>query len=262
MQRREWIVWGAIYGLAGLAYHVDLVLGIVALHAALAAWPTRRWQLIGDGLGFAIAAALAGLPHWIGKTIIYGSPLATGYGDEFFWTSPRLWAVLFSTNHGAILWTPIIAIGIVGLVLLRKDVRILWMGAAVLAFYVVIASYQNWHGLSSFGNRFFISLTLPLVIGVAAVIDRALRAGKLATRLTSLAAVLMILWNAGLAFQWVSKMIPNRGGVNVGLVIGQQRQIPRFVLSYGYRYFTDRENLIAEIEKRDQAEQARHINSR
>jgi hypothetical protein len=60
----------------------------------------------------------------------------------------------------------------------------------------------------------------------------------------------------------VSKMIPNRGGVNMGLVIVQQTQIPRFVVSYGYRYFTDRENLIREIEQRDQAEQARHINAR
>jgi hypothetical protein len=72
----------------------------------------------------------------------------------------------------------------------------------------------------------------------------------------------LIGWNAGLAFQWVSKMIPNRGPVNMNLVIVQQTQIPRYVLSYGYRYFTDRENLIAEIERRDQIEQAGHINYR
>jgi len=258
----EWAVWGACYGLMGMTYHVNLVFGLVALHAARASWPVRRWRLIGDAAAFAAVAAIVASPQWIGKAIVYGSPFDTGYKDEFFWLAPRLWATLFSSNHGAILWTPVIAAGLAGLVMLRKDARVRWMSVAMLLFYFTIASYQNWHGLSSFGNRFFISLTLPLVVGVAAVIDRAIARGRAAIVITAVAATLLIAWNAGLAFQWVSKMIPNRGPVNMNLVIVQQTQIPRFVLSYGYRYFTDRENLIAEIEKRDAAEQARHINNR
>jgi hypothetical protein len=215
--------------------------------------------LLGDGAMFAAVAAIVALPQWIGKSVIYGSPFATGYRDQFFWWSPRLWDTLFSSNHGAILWTPVILVGVAGLALLRRDARILWMSAAMVLFYVTIASYQNWHGLSSFGNRFFISLTLPLIIGVAAVFDRASRHGRRAALAAYGVSVLLIAWNAGLAFQWVSKMIPNRGPVNMNLVIVQQTQIPHYVLSYGYRYFTDRDNLIAEIERRDQAEQARHI---
>lgn len=262
MSRSEWAIWGACYGLAGLTYQVDLVLGVVTLHAALISWRSRRWHVILDALVFAAAAVLIALPHWIGKAIIYGSPMATGYKDQFFWTSPRLWSVLFSTNHGAVLWTPIIAGGLAGFVLLRKDARIVWMSLAAVVFYVTIASYQNWHGLSSFGNRFFTSLTLPLLVGVAAVIDRAWQLGRPAKALTVAGAAFLMLWNAGLAFQWMSKMIPNRGGVNVGLVVYQQTQVPRLAITYGYRYFTDRDALIREIEQRDQAEQARHFNFR
>lgn len=262
LRRSEWAIWGACYGLMGMTYHVNLVFGLVALHALRASWPARRWRTMIDVIGFAAAAAIVALPQWIGKSIIYGSPLATGYRDQFFWSSPRLWDTLFSSNHGAILWTPVIAVGLAGLAMLRRDSRILWMAAAITVFYVTIASYQNWHGLSSFGNRFFISLTLPLIIGVAAVIDRAVRLGKTMTLVAAATGALLIVWNAGLAFQWVSKMIPNRGPVNINLVIGQQTQIPRFVLTYGYRYFTDRDNLIAEIERRDQAEQAKHISLR
>jgi hypothetical protein len=262
MRRSEWAVWGMCYGLMGMTYHVNLVFGLVALHAARAAWPSRGARLIGDAAVFAGVAAGVALPQWIGKAIIYGSPFATGYRDRFVWWAPRLWDTLFSSNHGAILWTPVILVGLAGLAMLRRDARILWMSAAMFLFYVTIASYQNWHGLSSFGNRFFISLTLPLIVGVAAVFESAMRLGRRAAAAAWTVAVLLIVWNAGLAFQWVSKMIPNRGPVNMNLVIVQQTQIPRYVLSYGYRYFTDRDNLIAEIERRDQAEQARHINYR
>lgn len=262
LRRREWAVWGASYGLMGMSYHVDLVFGIVALHVVQTAWPTRRWRVAGDALVFGVTALAVGLPQWIGKSIVYGTALATGYRDEFFWWSPRLVDVLFSTNHGAILWTPLIAVGVIGLALLRHDARVRWIGAASLLFYFAIASYQNWHGLSSFGNRFFISLSLPILIGVAAVVDRAWTHGRRAVVATAVAGAMLIAWNAGLAFQWVSKMIPNRGGVNVGLVIGQQVQVPRLMVSYGYRYFTDRANLIADIERRDQIEQSRHFNLR
>jgi hypothetical protein len=78
----------------------------------------------------------------------------------------------------------------------------------------------------------------------------------------ALTGTMLIAWNAGLAFQWLAKMIPNRGAVNIGLVIGQQVTVPRMMMTYGYRYFTDRANLIAEIQQRDQIEQARHLNLR
>jgi hypothetical protein len=260
--RSEWAAWGMCCGLMGMSYHVDLVLGVVALHALKKSWASRRWHLAGDAAAFAAAALVTALPQWIGKSVVYGSPLATGYRDEFLWFAPKLFDTLFSTNHGAILWTPVIGIGVIGWAILRRDARIVWMAVAALLFYFTIASYQNWHGLSSFGNRFFISLTLPLLIGVAAVADRAIRGGRIATLATVIVAAMLILWNAGLAFQWVSKMIPNRGGVNFGLVVSQQFQAPRLMLTYGYRYFTDRDNLIAEIERWDQMEQSRHFNRR
>jgi hypothetical protein len=140
LRRAEWAVWGACYGLMGMTYHVNLVFGLVALHAARASWPSRRARLIGDAAIFAGVAALVALPQWIGKAVVYGSPLETGYRDRFVWWAPRLWDTLFSSNHGAILWTPVIAVGLAGLVMLRKDARILWMGAAIAVFYFTIAS--------------------------------------------------------------------------------------------------------------------------
>lgn len=103
---------------------------------------------------------------------------------------------------------------------------------------------------------------MPLLIGVAAVANWAMSRGRIGTIAISVVAAMLILWNAGLAFQWVSKMIPNRGGVNFRLVVMQQLQVPELMATYGYRYFADREGLIAEIQLRDQIEQARHLNRR
>lgn len=266
---RDWAIWGLTFGLMAMTYHVNAVLGLVTLHAALVAWRAgRRGGLIVDAAAFAASALVVATPQWIGKAIVFGSPLATGYRDEFFWSSPRLWETLFSSNHGAILWTPVIGLGLIGLVLAARRPTVRWMLAASAVFYVVIASYQNWHGLSSFGNRFFLSLTLPMVVGLAALVDRALTTARRTTarRQVWMSAValacLLIAWNAGLAFQWLSKMIPNRGPVSLARVAQQQLQVPAMAASYGYRYFTDRQGLIREIEMRDQIENAQYKNVR
>jgi hypothetical protein len=269
MTRHEWAIWGLTFGLMGVTYHVNMVLGLVALQAALISWRAgRRASLLVDGLAFAGAAVLVGTPQWIGKAIIYGSPLATGYRDKFFWSSPRLWETLWSANHGAILWTPIIGLGLLGLIIAARRPHVRWMMAACVAFYLIIASYQNWHGLSSFGNRFFLSLTTPIIVGLSALIDRALTAARRTTTRKTVWAVSVVtvialsLWNAGLAFQWLSKMIPNRGPVSMKQVAVQQIQVPGMAMSYGYWYFTDRQGLIREIERRDQLETGGFTNKR
>ena len=47
---------------------------------------------------------------------------------------------------------------------------------AVLGFYAVISFYPDWDGLSSFGNRFFVSLTAVFILGLTAVFGALARA--------------------------------------------------------------------------------------
>ena len=48
-----------------------------------------------------------------------------------------------------------------------------YLGVGAAAFYYLIACYPYWHGLSSFGNRFFISLTTIFIFGLALLFERA-----------------------------------------------------------------------------------------
>ncbi len=250
----QWAWWGALAGLMGMTYHVDAVFVLVVLAPALDRWRAgERGRLAAALAIFGAAGVIASLPQWIGKLIVYGDPLVTGYQDRFYWLEPKLVLLSLSPDHGVLLWTPIVGVGALGFLwVARRRRQLWWLAGACAVFYDVIASYQNWHGLSSFGNRFFVSLTLPLVIGVAVVLDAMWRRGAGARVVAASALLALMAWNVGLAFQWGTKMLPNRGGVDVEQVAAQQWQVPRRMLSLVRRYLTDRDALVSEIERQDQ----------
>ena len=70
-------------------------------------------------------------------------------------------------------WTPILVPALLGLFWIWRKDNLFGGGLflSVLAFSYFIACYPDWDGLSSFGNRFFISLTPVFVIGLAATLE-------------------------------------------------------------------------------------------
>lgn len=253
MRIQRWAVWGAIAGLMGMTYYVDAMFALLVVPVALSQWRAGdRTRLAVGLLVFSACAVLAAAPQWIGKWIVYGSPITTGYHDRFLSFAPQWWRTALSTNHGVLLWTPIVAIGLAGcLHLARRRREITWLIACAAVFYVVIACYDSWHGLSSFGNRFFVSLTLPIVVGVSVLLDGAWRRGTAMRCVTAVGLAGLILWNAGLAFQWASKMVPSRGPVSVRTVVSQQWAVPGQARTFAWRYLYDREALAREIEAKD-----------
>lgn len=270
---RDWIGWGAAGGLVAATYYLDVVLSIlpamelVRVPAAMDTRLSRARAGATRALLFALPALGVLMPTFIIKAIIHGSPFETGYaGELFYWTDPRLWAVGFSSEHGVFTWTPVVLVSVVGLLLLWRTDRAV-AGPALLvfaAFYYVVASFVNWHGNSSYGNRFLVALTAFFVLGLAVVIDRLghsarvtkqpnarrLRLAPVAIGLTLLAA-----WNGGLMFQWGMNVIPNRGPVDFAVVaLNQVTVVPQGVVGFVGRYFTAREQLVREVEERDLAE--------
>jgi hypothetical protein len=248
---RQWALWGALGGLMVQTYQLNGVL----LLGAVVVWvqDVRRRSLIEAvvrGLAFGAAGLLVCVPQLVGKALVYGHPLVSGYQDQFVWSSPRLWQTLVSSNHGWLLWTPVALLGIVGLVRLRRVGALCpWLLVAVL-FYLVVASYQNWHGQSSFGNRFFLSLTPLLVVGVAAW------AQWMSSRGWVWATVLVLAcWNAGFVFQWGTNIIPNRGPVSMREVARNQvTVVPGRITTFVERYLLERGAVAREVEDVDRDE--------
>jgi hypothetical protein len=65
----------------------------------------------------------------------------------------------------------------------------------------------------------------------------------------------LVLWNVGFIFQWGTNIIPNRGPVSFRDVASNQvRVVPRRIVEFGSRYFTDRRGAQDDVEGRDQEE--------
>src|SRR4029077_17382662 len=178
----QWVILGLLAGLMLDVYYPNFVFLLLPLLEALRTYgrgfrgprETRisLVSLFGAHVLFVLAILLAFSPTLVTRKIIYGRPWFSGYEGlgTWNWTSPAFGKVLFSSDHGLLAWTPILLFAILGLVLLRRRDRELGDALIVtfLAFYYFIASYPSWDGLSSFGNRFFVSLTPLFVIGLAA----------------------------------------------------------------------------------------------
>jgi hypothetical protein len=252
----DWMWWGALAGMMVQVYHLNALLVIPAM------W--QWWRLLRargpgaalvSGGAFVAAAVFVGLPQLVGKAMVYGRPWITGYQDQFIWSEPRLWQTAFSTNHGWITWTPVVLLAVIGWVRVWRDhpATRVWL-VTVPVFYVCVASYQNWHGQSSFGNRFFLSLTVWLVVGVAALADQM---ADHTWRRHAVPAVLacLIAWNIGFMFQWGTNIIPNRGPVSFREVaLNQVTVVPAQLTGFLRRYLGDRAGVQDGIERADEQE--------
>ncbi len=270
----QWLLLALIAGLMLNIYYANAmvlaVLAVEALRQYRAAF--RQHASSGESSAmlripelllrhFLFAATLLAslLPTLISRYLVYGSPFESAYIPlrDWLWSSPVFFSVLFSSNHGLFFWTPILLLALAGLFLFwRREPRVgAPLLAAFFAFYIFISCYPDWAGISSYGNRFFVSLTSFFILGLAVFFDRAARLFRspraaLAAALALLAAA--SLWNAGLMFQWGSHLIPARGPVSFSEIVRNQFfVVPRQLAADFQRYFFKRKALMQQIEDRD-----------
>src|SRR6266566_2059802 len=269
----QWLILASITGLMLNVYYpngmVLAVLAVEALRQYLSAFHRRSLpgasaiprvpELLLRHLLFAAVALVCLLPTFITRYLIYGSAFESGYVSlrNWLWFSPAFLDVLFASNHGLLAWTPILLLAIVGLFLFWRREPLVGtpLLAAFLAFYVFIACYPDWAGISSYGNRFFVSLTVFFILGLAVFFDRA--AQLFPSRRAAFAAACALLavftlWNAGLIFQWGSHLIPARGPVSFSEIIRNQFfVVPRQLSADLQRYIFKRKAFMQQIEDRD-----------
>lgn len=267
---RQWIFLGLIAGLMLDMYYPNamFLLVVVVEMAGTAANIVREKSsvrsanlasLLARGFVFSIALVVAFLPTLMTRWIIYGSPFDMGYTEVHVWSlaHPLLGQVLFSSDHGIFSWTPILLLASVGILFLLRRDRQLGAGLVLssLAFYFLIATYPDWDGISSFGNRFFVSLTPIFVLGLAALFsawENALRSRRAAISSAVALVALLIAWNLGLLFQWGMHLIPDRGPISWSEMASNQfHAVPEDLSRSLARYFTRRHALMQEIEKKD-----------
>jgi hypothetical protein len=265
----QWLLLGLIAGLMLDVYYPNLmVLAVLAVEAAsqytkafeLERAPSPAFlQLLGRHLLFGLVVLITMIPTFVTRTVVYGGPFESGYTSlrTFDWTSPALFSVLFSSDHGLLSWTPLLGFAILGLFLLAFHLPKLGLPflAALLAFYLFISFYPDWAGISSYGNRFFVSLTPFFILGLAYLLERvATQFSRPRTAVAVCAAVLacFVLWNLGMIYQWGTHMIPARGPISFREAARNQVfVVPSRLASNLNAYVFRRGALMQQIEQKD-----------
>ena len=265
----RWVLLGLIVGLMLNVYYPNLMVvsilvleGIQQYRQALGSRPTASptvSQLLVRHLFFGLTVCIALLPTFITRWIVYGGPFETGYVSiwNFLWKSPVFLKVLFSANHGLFSWTPLLAIAFLGLIL--AAIRIPRIGVpllvASLGFYLFISIYPDWAGISSYGNRFFVSLTPIFIFGLAMALDRLaarFSSERAGTAVSSGVLACFVLWNLGMIYQWGTHLIPARGAISFRqAAYNQFMVVPHEMSGHLRSYMFRRSDLMRQIEKRD-----------
>jgi hypothetical protein len=266
---RQWLILGAITGLMLSVYFANaMLLAVLVVEAlrqyAAAFGATPRGEgdpsgLLGRHLIFGLTVLVCLLPTFLSRYFVYGNAFESGYVPlrEWFWRSPFFFAVLFSSNHGLFAWTPILFFATVGLIVFwrRKPLVGGAFLAAVLVFYVFIACYPDWAGISSYGNRFFISLTVLFILGLSVALERfagLFRKPGAAMMAATTVLTGFILWNVGFLFQWGTHLVPARGPISWSEMIHNQFfVVPRRISADLKVYLLRRRDLMKQIEQRD-----------
>jgi hypothetical protein len=263
----QWVALGVISGLMIDVYFPNGVFLLLPLIESLLAhrsswkvdgWDSQRKLLFAETL-FAVSLMFAVLPTFITRWIVYGGLFKFGAytAYDWIWSAPHWWQVFFSSDHGALSWTPILALALIGLFLAPRNARTiaLYLGMGASAFYYVIACYPFWDGMASYGNRFLISLTAVFVFGLALLFERcghyfydSARAFVAASGLV----ILLALWNAGFIFQWGEHLLPVRGEISFREMIHNQFfVVPRELGTHMRAYLFKRKEEMRKIEERD-----------
>ena len=265
---RQWAILGLISGLMLDVYYANIaVLLMPFLESVGGYWrswqkPGHNWQairhLFAANIFYCVGTFIAFLPTLITRQIIYGHPLELGYGGKDAWqlTSPRWSSVLFSSDHGLLVWTPILIPAVAGLFLLLRRSRkpAAYLIATLLAFYYLIAIDPCWDGVSSFGNRKFISLTPLFVVGLAVSFSDLAGFLKRSSALLIASSVtsVLIIWNLGFIFQWGTHLVPARGPISwKQMAHNQVVMVPEQVVTEVKAYVKNRRRLMQQIEQED-----------
>lgn len=190
--RRRWLVLGLLLGIAALIRVQELAMGVVvvvevAAETVIETVRGRGWHEVGRWwIGGALALAvtlIVFVPQLVEWHLVFGSITELPQGAKYTrLEAPMVGELLFAPRNGWFSTTPIAGAAVLGLLALPRRAAVVAAGlvAAVALQVYLNSTILDWWGSAAFGQRRMCNVTLPLVVGLAALVWRA---GQLARRL-------------------------------------------------------------------------------
>ena len=195
-----------------------------------------------------VVGALAGYaPQLLAYQGLNGYPgPAEHVARKMYWYAPHGLQVLASPHHGFFFWTPLAALALAGLFML-KDRRLAVCLLIMAASQVYVAgSVASWTVAGAFGQRRFVCLTSILIIGLAGLWHAvAVRGGWRTARPArsyGLAALVLLCvwWNVALMAQFATRLMDRQRLEPVRNAYHAFVTLPLAGPSLAWRYLTDR----------------------
>jgi hypothetical protein len=252
------VVLGALGALMAMVREQDAFFAVgPAIDLVWTVARERRVRVLGPALAGAAAWAVAYCPQAAAYTVINGHLGPDRLvSRKMAWSAPHAVQVLFSPEHGFLFWTPlaVLALGGLALLLVRPSgarapgsgeadpdaaLRVgVGLVAMVIAQVYVAGSVESWTVAGAFGQRRFVALTAPLVIGLAVLGVRVRRRGWRAA--TAALVAMCVWWNLGLIVQFGAGLMDRQR-----LELGRNAyntfiSVPRRLPEIAYRYLFER----------------------
>jgi hypothetical protein len=237
---RRYIYMGLLLGLCALVRVQDLAMGIVVaievVALSLGAVPEGQTRARFAGMMLARGAVTLGMaivaftPQLIAWKLVYGEFLTSPNGPRYVrLRHPMVSELLFSSRNGWLSTHPLAYAGLVGLAFVPKKARIIGFGLAMAVFMQiwVNASVLDWWSSASFGQRRMASVTICLVVGLAALLHAGnIAARKLPAWSRHIIAVVVLGWFVA----WnIAQVQPHRRGKAAGRGVGPSccKRVPK-----------------------------------
>ena len=261
--RRHWtlpgvIALGALAALMAMVREQDAFIALgpavdfaVVFVRAIRERASNVRRLVGIAAAGVAAFGVAYLPQAAAYVVLNGrlgpDPLVQ---QKMYWSSPHALRVLFSPQHGAVFWTPLFVLAVIGLVAVASrrtgrdragmDPAVGWIATVMLIMVAtqiyVSGSISTWTAAGSFGQRRFIGLTVFLAVGLAGLLK--IHANRTPILLPVVA--ICVWWNLGLVAQFGSGMMDRQRLELQRNAYNNFVAVPARLPILAYRYLFDR----------------------
>jgi hypothetical protein len=175
------LVLGIVFGLIALVRPSNILLLLFLVLYGVSGWKSftervlfylKRWHLL---LVMLLGFFLPWLPQFLYWKAVTGQYLFFTYAEKgatFYWAHPHIFDSLFSFRKGWLIYTPVMAIALVGMFYMRRWARPWFLALLiyVIAMIYVQSSWWSWWFGGGFGLRPYISMYPLLAIPLAYLI--------------------------------------------------------------------------------------------
>jgi hypothetical protein len=204
----SWILLGLIGGLLSISRWQDIFFLGGPILADLFSGTAGIVSRIRSRVAYGIVAVLWWIPQLLEWKYMYGKYLTVPQGDGFFVFPPVFVPqALFSTRDGWFMWTPLVLLGLTGLVWgsLRAARLILpWLVVVTLEI-AIVGSMWTWHGGEGFSERYLTSSAPLIALGLVTLLCLATRNVRV---LAMAAAVVCCVFTVVGAVQFRLDLVP------------------------------------------------------